>query len=621
MTTIWRTFTRCGAISMLLLASPALAGRITAELDQTEGSTDDAFELTVSIEGELDGDLVTPEVPGLIIEQRGHSQRMTISNGHRVSEVSVMYVVRAQQNGEFTIPSISAMLDGEQESTLPLTLKINGGSQQSSQAQQNKTSPGTSKGAAEAAKKSADTGGVFIERECGNMSPYVGEQVVCNVRIFHRGNLNGGQRPGVNSADFRRFSIEGEARYQKVVNGQRYEVIELRDVVVPTKSGTIDLPPFVLEARVLTFSKQRNPLDKFLGRLGGGVFNFDMSFTEEKQVSIKSEPTTFTVKPLPEDGKPAGFQGLVGAYALSATLGKSPVSTGDTTTVTITLNGEGLLDTLADPSLDLKAIGKVYPDKPEYKETITPDTGVRSSKTFRYAVVPEKAGTYSLGKVEVPAFNPTLGRYVVLTADLGTLMVEQGDAKETPLAVGQGTVTADKNAVEVVGSDLQGQHASSRLDSQQTITNTFVFILLTTSLTPWLFSFSFFGLQALKQRREGSAADLRSSRAFRVYENAMADVAKLVVAGNQDEAVAAAHQAFRELVGAKANKHGAAFAARELDTQLATLGASESIRTEAARIIAVLEQNEFSGRRLTAEQVNAALRDLDGVAHAMETLC
>lgn len=603
--------------ALAFASESALAGRITAELDRTDGEVGESFGLTVAVEGSLEGEVQVADVPGLVIETQGHSQRMTIVNGQRTSEVSVTYVIRPQQAGEFVIPSIKAVVDENEEATLPLKLRV----KPAGQGQQGQAQQGQGGGGGKTANKAQDpdTGGVFIERECDGSTPYVGEQVVCTIRIFHRGNLNGGQRPGVSSADFRRFSVEGENRYQRVVNGQRYAVIELKDVVVPTKAGKLELPPFVLEARVLTWSKRGNPLDKFLGRLGGGVFNFDMSFTEEKQVKLESEPTAFDVKALPEEGKPQGFSGLVGDFELSASLGQSPVKTGETTTVAVTLAGRGLLDTIAEPVLALKDVGKVYPDKPEYKETITAEQGVQSSKTFRYALVPAKEGSFPLGAVAVPAFSPRLGQYVTLTADVGTLVVQQGDAPEQPLAVGQGPAAPSQAAVSALGEDLLPMHGLDKLKSEQTITRNLAWILITTATSPWLFSFGLMSLRGLRRRREGSA-DLRKSRALRAYQEGLSQARALTETGRIDEAVATAHRAFRDLIGAKIDRHGAALTAKEIEAALVTLAASDSVRAEAARLIGFLEQVEFGGRRLAKDDVQAVIRDLGGVASALEVL-
>ena len=214
--------------------SAAFAGTITSSLDRTEASLGEVLVMTVTIEGSGASELDVPEVDGLVIQQRGVSRSTSIINGHTSQEININYLVQAQRAGKFTIPSLSLELDGKKESTLPLTITINpDGTSSAAQPQTNKQPSG--KALKNAAAQNAT--GIIIERECDKSQPYVGEQVMCAVRIYHRGNLAGGQKIQQNSTDYRRFATEGEKQYQKVVNGQRYAVIELKEIFIPLKDG------------------------------------------------------------------------------------------------------------------------------------------------------------------------------------------------------------------------------------------------------------------------------------------------------------------------------------------------------------------------------------------------
>lgn len=389
-----KILTKCLVFLALMQAPLALAGSISAELSPTDGALGDTFVLTLMLEGANRSDPVIPNVDGLQFQQQGVSQSMSIVNGQSTSQLQLTVLVVPERAGDFTIPSITAEVDGQKVATVPLKLKVRAAGAQGggAQAQRGGTAnPNANAGAKGASGGAAESTGVFIERECDATSVYIGQQVTCTMRLYHRGNLNGGQRVSQSSADFRRFNIDGEKRYQKVVNGQRYGVIELKELVVPTKSGNLDLPPYSIEARVLVWTKQNNPLDKFFDKFGGGVFNFDLNFTEERAVTVASEPQRFQVKPLPDAGKPRNFGGLVGLFHLDANLSKAKIAAGDTVTITITIEGNGLTDTLGDIGPTLTNIGKVYPDKPEYLEQITAENGIvskRFTSTPSYRVGP-----------------------------------------------------------------------------------------------------------------------------------------------------------------------------------------------------------------------------------------
>lgn len=626
--------------ALLGWSSWAYAGTITAELDRTEGSIDETFKLVVNLEGSWD-DFQAPEPQGAVLRQQGRSESTVFSNGKRTNSMTLTFGVYPQQEGQVTIPSFTATIDGKKESTLPLTIKVlpaSGGkpsAQAPQQGQQGQPQPGQRPGQPRPGTQGQaqgrgqptkggkeDTGGVFIERECQNASPYVNQQVVCLIRVYHRGNLNGGQRLGSSSPDFRRFNVEGERRYQKIVNGQRYGVIELREIIVPSKAGTLEIAPYQLQARVLVMNRKNNPLDKFFDNFGGGVFNFDLNFSEEREVTVKSEPTALEVQAWPEAGKLPNFNGLVGSFRLNASANKQKLATGDTVTITISITGEGVLDNIADLKPDLDKLGKVYADKPEYSEEVDGDRGIRSTKTFKYALVPTQPGTHALGQLNIAAFDPKTGQYQALQADLGTLIVEPGKAEEKPLVVGgQPSNGNDKTDVKVLAQDLIGPHAVQLLSHQQTITGSDAVVLASLSGFPLLAGFGLLGLQSAKTRRSKFAPQARRSKALKAFKEQLNEAQKAVERGNPSEGLVAVHRAVRGYIGDKANLHSAALTQSDIAKYLEKSGTSPETRTRLAQILGRLEQAEFGGYTPDAAQAKEWTRELDHIVSELDKQC
>ncbi len=613
-----------------LLAPAARAGTMTAELDRTEGALGESFLLTLTIEGSRDSDLDVPSVTGLVLRQQGVSQSTTITNGQMVSELHVTYGIYPQKAGDFTLPSFAMELDGKKEATLPLRLRVvpMGGQSPGNQAQNPAAPQGPGpqgqgqgqapQGSGSAAGKNQDTGGVFIERECANVAPLVGQQVMCTMRVYHRGNLNGGQRLNQSSADFRRFNVEGEKRYQKVVSGQRYAVIELREIVVPLRPGKLELPAYALDARVLTWNRRSNPFNKFFDNFGGGVFNFDMNFTEEKQVTIKSETQILDVHPLPDEGKPQNFAGLVGDFHLNAAASKAKVLTGETVTITITVSGEGILDQVDQLPLNLEKYGRVYPDKPEYNEQIEGENGIRSTKTFKYALVPSAAGQFDLGSVDLPVFNPKINQYVTLQAKLGPLIVEPGKAEEKPLVVGsQGPLAPGREDVKELGQDLVGPHDGAQLLADQQFGRTDLIALTGAGGGSLLLSFGLLGLDGLRRRRRAADPSLaRRSAAFRTYRGQIAQAAST----GGPAGVTLAHKAFRNYVGDKFGLKGGALTSGEILARLGTLALPPESLAQAQRLIGQMEAAEFGGSDAGTDAGQLA-QSLDALIGEVEKRC
>jgi hypothetical protein len=615
-------------VATLSAAPSARAGTISAELNRTEGEIGESFALTVFVEGNLDGEVQIPEVTGLIIRRTGYKQSINIVNGQTYPEISLIFSIHPQQSGTFSIPGISATIDGKKESTVPLALSIKAAGQSSSNPQAQ--APQSGKGSQQRQQPGAggkrpheDTGGIFIERECATDTPYVGEQVVCAVRVHHRDNLVGGQRMSQNSADVRRFNAEGERRYARVINGQRYGVIELREILVAKKSGDLDVPPFALQARVLTWSRRNNPLDKFFDNFGGGAFNFDFNFTEEKDVTIKSEPQILKVKPLPEDGKPAGFNGIVGQYNLTASINKNKLPAGETVTITIELTGEGILDSVPDLKPTVDTLGRVYADKPEYKEEVEANRGIRSSKTFKYALVPSKPGEYQLGVIEVPVFNPKLNQYTVLRSDLGTLIVEPGAAEEKPVVVGVLPVTPDatKQDVKVLGQDLLAPHRNLDLRASHELTGRDWAVLAALGGSPMAMALGLMGAGLVRARRGSNPAQQKRARALRSCVDAMRIGVEHCAQGRADAGLSQAHRAFRAYLGDKLDLAGGALTSREVDAQLQRIGFGTESRLKLADLLARFEKVEFGGRAPAADEAARWIHELAALVQEIDPKC
>jgi hypothetical protein len=583
-------------------SSGALGGTITSSLDRTEASLGEVLVMTITIEGSGATELDVPQVDGLVIQQRGVSQSTSFINGHTRQELTINYLVQAQRPGKFTIPSMSLELDGKKESTLPLTITINNASTASASNQIPQTNRNSNKSLKNAAAQNAT--GIMIERDCDKTQPYVGEQVICAVRIYHRGNLAGGQKVQQNSTEYRRFATEGERQYQKVVNGQRYAVIELKEIFVPLKDGKISLGPFELDARVVAWNRRGNPLDKFFDRLGGGMFNFDMAFTEETQVTLKSEPTVLEVKALPSAGRPANFSGLVGQYQITAQKTTDRLAAMDTLTVTVNIEGIGLLDTAASPFTDNLPGSKIYADKPDYKEQIDPNAGIRSAKTFKYAVVPSQPGTMQLPAVELNVFNPRLGQYVTLQADLGTLIVDPAKAEQKPLVLGQQTPTGpNQQAVKALDQDLLGLHRDVDLARSQTITTFEKGTLAGLGLLSFLAPFSTLAFTSWRKKRHGDTDVMRRSRAFKDFRALMNSSQKARASGDPADGLNGAYTAFKTYLGHKSGRQGAALTLRDMEAILIAQGATDDQIARVREFVGACEKMAFGGMQPSHETV------------------
>jgi hypothetical protein len=210
-------------------------------------------------------------------------------------------------------------------------------------------------------------------------------------------------------------------------------VIEMQEGLIPLKSGKLKAPPFGVNASWIQAVKRKSSPRSIFDMLQGGAFGMG----EEVSRKLMSPTLDVTVKPLPLP-KPDNFSDIVGAFSLQADVSKKSLTAGETSTVTLTVKGQGALDRMADINLNIPS-AKIYADKPVLTESVQAGAGLVSTKVFKFAVVPQSSGTLDLGAVKISSFNPFTEVYEELSASLGRLTVDGGGVSQPAQMPNQGS--------------------------------------------------------------------------------------------------------------------------------------------------------------------------------------
>jgi BatD DUF11 like domain len=416
------------------ISAQAFAGTMIAEIDRAQSSLDEPFTMTVNVQGSLDGDVVEPESKEFEITRTGESTNISIINGQMTKERQYSYQVRALKEGRLTIPSLKARVDGEDLHTAPIQVDVKGG-------------------VAEPSRDEAASNAriIFVERDLPKKTMYQGEAIISKVRLLTRARLTGATPTRDAAPDWRLIGSEGQKNMDVVRDGVRWSVIEMNEGLIPLKTGKIKAPSFGINATwVQPVARKRGPRNIFEMFQNG---NFNMG--EEVSRKLLSDVIEVVVKPLPSP-KPAEFADVVGAFTLSTNVSKRAIGAGETATVTVEIKGQGALDHMKDFKLNI-AGARVYTDKPTLTEKIEAGAGLISSKTFKFAVVPNAQGTVELGTLKIASFNSFTETYDTMTASLGSLVVGVSPlggsannvvAPSQPLAESPKTVTAEQAVVK-----------------------------------------------------------------------------------------------------------------------------------------------------------------------------
>ena len=111
---------------------------------------------------------------------------------------------------------------------------------------------------------------------------------------------------------------------QTVRDGQAFIVLSYRHTATPIKEGVLSLGPatqeYVLE--VNRGRRSRSLLDDFFG--GGAELERGMAEAPARKIRVK---------PLPSEGRPAGFSGAIGRFSVKTTVSRTNLAAGEAITV------------------------------------------------------------------------------------------------------------------------------------------------------------------------------------------------------------------------------------------------------------------------------------------------
>ncbi len=191
----------------------------------------------------------------------------------------------------------------------------------------------------------------------------------------------------------------------------------------------------------------------------------DPFFGNYQRKQFSTAPITVKVKPLPEYTGNQPFSGLVGDYKIHAALGDqktalSEIKTGDSLTLAITVTGTGNIMDAGEPLIPIPPEFKVYKDSPEEKIELTPQ-GFNGLKVFRQALVPTKAGKYTIKPVQLTYFDVKTGSYRTVSSASLNLDVRPPDPGEADETINKFTASSqtespaiNKQKVERTGHDI-----------------------------------------------------------------------------------------------------------------------------------------------------------------------
>jgi BatD DUF11 like domain len=566
----------------------ARAANFTATLDRDRITAGESAVLSLTFEGGQSKNVPVPSVPGLQFTQTGTSQSVNIVNGAMSSTVTVNFSVTASQPGEFTIPALAADVNGQSFTTRPLKFAV------------------LKADAPAAAAIESGNEIAFMKLSLPDKKVYVGQMLTAQLQVCLRDDVQ-------NLANFQFISQPADGfAINKMVQGQNrrvqignrvYTVVPLTFVLTVTKSGALNLGPFTASATIVVSSANNQ---------GGNPFFF-FNQGEQKQVPLATTALTAQSLPLPAENVPAGFNGAIGDYKLTATVGPTNLTVGDPLTVRIQISGSGALNAIQLPDQSAFQNFKVFP--PTSKVENTDQLGMEGTKTFEEIATPQNADVREWPQFSFSFFNPGDAKYHTLTQALVPLAVKAAPATPMPaIAANKNSAAENQTPPDIL--PIKENLGALAKNSAPLISQPAFLALQTLPV------FAFLAAFVWRKRADNLANNPRLRRKIAVgkmVQTGIADLRKFAAENNSEEFFALLFRLLQEQLGERLDCPASAITENVVEENSRLRGANETTRADLRELFQLCNQARYAPVRGTSE-LNSVAAQFENVVRELQNL-
>jgi hypothetical protein len=569
--------------------SPAFAATFTASLDRDTITVGEQATLTLKVEGgEPQAMPGPPGIPGLEFAGQGSSRNISIVNGQTSSSVSQVYIITGQKLGEYVIPALISVVDGQRLQSQELRLKV---------VKSDPTTPSV-----ENSDKLA-----LIALALPKTNMVLGETMIAQLQLYVRGDIR-------QISDFQPPSLAGDGfSVGNLVEGQRFErrvgnnpflVLTWSVALTPVKTGNLTVGPAGGSVVV-----------HIIGRRSRDVFeNFFGPQTQPQRVPLALDAYAINVVPLPSQNVPPNFSGAVGNYTMAFSAGPTNVAVGDPITLKVQIKGQGHLDGITLPEMGAWRDFNTYP--PTTRVETTDKLGITGSKYFEQIVVPQSTDVKALPPFSFAFFDTERNAYRTITQPATPLIVRPSGSAPTPTVVTAGRTSQANGPPPQDIVPIKQRVGEVAQIGPPLIQQPWFLALQTVPLLAWVSSVVW------RKRSESLANNPRLRRqrqVARVVQEGLGDLRRLAAEKKSDEFFAIMFHLLQEQLGERLDLPASAITEAVVEERLRPAEVSESILRGLEELFQMCNLARYAPIKSSQElaalipKVEAVLRELQEV--------
>jgi hypothetical protein len=334
----------------------------------------------------------------------------------------------------------------------------------------------------------------FIEAEASKKRVYVGEGIDVNYYLYFKGGISANdvkEFPKLNKFIKRFHHINSPVETVQYKGQVLRRILAYSARLYPEKVGNAVIDPLKISVQVLE------------NDYSGG---FGFSTQRYKNKDLASAQIEIEVLPLPSEGVPASFTGLIGDHEFNLSIPKNKYLVNEPIEIKLEVKGKGAVENYDAPV--------IYSDKNleqfDTKSEVTELGNQAAKKVFEYTILARGPVNIPARELSLAYFEPSNGRYIEKKISIPALTVSgvaaptvgEGNKKEETASNSSKSGSDDnflnsifkdkkesaieRNQIGLVGPNLTGH--TTWFDRSFTVINTILGLLLVIIGVQWALS-------------------------------------------------------------------------------------------------------------------------------------
>jgi len=579
-------------LAVILLPANIISQSFTATTNSTKVGEGEQFEVSFTYSGTeisvIENFLAPNFKDFLVLSGPNQSSSIQIINGAHSGSRTFTYYLQPRAMGKFTIGSAAITVKGQTLKSAPLAIEVaKGGSNQLAKKESNNQEVST--------KEIGEN--VFIRAIVDKNTVYQGEQVTVTYRLYTRLNIQAPQiskLPSYQGFWSEEIETSNQVSFSREnYDGKLFNVATLkRAALFPTQTGELSVTPFELKIPVLIQRKRKsnNPFDNF----------FDDPFfgrSESVEYMAKSNTLKIKVLPLPVSSS-TSFTGAVGDYTLQTSIDKKNVKQNEPVTLKVVLSGEGNINLLDMPELQIPNGFEKY--EPKITATVSRSGVISGKKSFELLIIPRVSGSFEIPPMHFTFFNPKKRSYATASSPSYSIAVEQGSVEYSGGGSG-----LSKEEIKLLGQDIRFvKNNFTDVTKKKDSTDDSLLLMISLYTFPLLGLIGFLFWKQKEEKLSGNVMLLRNLRAEKIAKTRLKTAAKYLKEKNDSLFFTEISQAIFGYLEDKLSISKADFTVETAITKLQLSGVEKSFIDEMKLILEKCEFIRFAPSQDILEDMN-----------------